>query len=282
MTDFVDRRTFLGLSAGALAATDAAAIAGAQVKLGRVHPPLVDPADPAIRADMERVKVGDRSIDAYVAHPRGAGRDTPSVVMTMHIWGVDTSMRDAARRLAKAGYAAIVPNLFQLNDAQPPSGDGATDYRVFGEFSQKLDAAQIDAALQAAAADIHGAFPQGKTGIGGFCMGGAIALRTAVKHPQTYAAAAIFYGKVEGVDPKSMAVPMVGSYGAKDPSIPADGVRAFAGALTVPHDIKVYDDAAHAFFDDQRSSYVADAAADAWSRTIAFLSKYLGGPARMT
>lgn len=275
MGNTVDRRTFVGLGAGAAVAPAAIASALAQTVLGKPHPPLVTENDPAIRTTTAKIAAGSRSISAYVAHPANGPASTPSIVLSMHIWGVDTSMRDTARRLAKAGYAAIVPNLFELNDEQPPSGDGAQDYRTFGAFAQKLDAAQVDVALQAAAADVKSAFSQGKQAVWGFCMGGTTALKQAVRHPETYSAAAIWYGKVAGVDPKTLKVAMVGNYGGKDTSIPADGVRAFADALTVPHDVKIYPEAGHAFFDDQRASYVDSAAGDAWQRTMAFLGKYL-------
>jgi carboxymethylenebutenolidase len=71
-------------------------------------------------------------------------------------------------------------------------------------------------------------------------------------------------------------MPVWGSYGARDTSIPADGVRAFAAALTVPNDVKIYPEAGHAFFDDQRAAYVATAAADAWTRLLAFAGAHLG------
>ncbi len=45
--------------------------------------------------------------------------------------------------------------------------------------------------------------------------------------------------------------------------------------LTAPHDVKIYDEAGHAFFDDTRASYVPSAAADAWARTLAWFHKYL-------
>jgi len=106
-------------------------------------------------------------------------------------------------------------------------------------------------------------------------MGGAIALRQAALHPTPFSAVAAFYGNVAGIDPAAVGIPMVGSYGQRDTSIPADAVDAFAKALHVPNDVHEYADAGHAFMDDQRSSYVADAAADAWQRTIAFLTKYL-------
>jgi carboxymethylenebutenolidase len=86
-----------------------------------------------------------------------------------------------------------------------------------------------------------------------------------------------FYGAVETIDPKTISVPWCGSYGARDTSIPADSVRAFAAQLTVPHDLRIYDEAGHAFFDDQRPSYVASAASDAWKRVLVFLRRY-GSP----
>jgi len=72
--------------------------------------------------------------------------------------------------------------------------------------------------------------------------------------------------------------PVCGSFGERDTSIRGDDVRALARklkALGIPNDIKVYAEAGHAFFDDQRASYVASAATDAWMRTLAFFAKYL-------
>jgi carboxymethylenebutenolidase len=41
-------------------------------------------------------------------------------------------------------------------------------------------------------------------------------------------------------------------------------------------EVKIYQDADHAFFNDTRPQvYKADAAADAWQRTIAFLREHL-------
>ena len=98
----------------------------------------------------------------------------------------------------------------------------------------------------------------------------------AIDTDRLFAAVFPFYGSLDGVSPDAVHVPVCGSYGARDTSIPADGVRAFAAALRVPNDIRIYDDAGHAFFDDQRASYVAGAAAGAWKRTLAFVEKYFG------
>ncbi len=58
----------------------------------------------------------------------------------MHVWGVDASIRDIVRRYAKAGFAAIAPDLYARFGA--PNGDGATDYTIFRPYSQKLDRQQ--------------------------------------------------------------------------------------------------------------------------------------------
>lgn len=106
-------------------------------------------------------------------------------------------------------------------------------------------------------------------------MGGAIALRQAIDNADVFSADAAWYGKVADIDPAAIHMPIEGNYGERDTGIPADGVHAFQQELQVPNDIVVYANAGHAFFDDQRSSYVADVAEDAWRRTLAFFTKYL-------
>lgn len=267
------RAAFLGAAAAAAAGTAALGTAFAQTELGKPHPPLVPEDDPAIATDRVQLETAGGAIPAYAAWPRNASASTPGVVVVMHIWGVDTSIRDVVRRLAKAGFSAISPDLYGRLNA--PTGDGATDFSVFRPFAQKLVREQYAGDLRAGAQWIKTRQPAGKTAVLGFCMGGAIALRQTADNASTFAACAPFYGAVAGIDPAAVTMPIVGSYGQRDTSIPADAVHAFAQALRVPNDIVEYADAGHAFFDDQRPSYVADAAQDAWRRTTAFLTKYL-------
>lgn len=241
--------------------------------LGKPHPPLVREDDPRIRvARLSLPSLGGK-VAAYAASPVKPKAHAPGIVVTMHIWGVDESIRDVVRRYAVEGYVAIAPDLYTRQ--HPPSGDGATDYLPFVALAKALVPVQVDADLDAAASWIAAAHPKTKLGLTGFCMGGAIALRQALRTPLAFAADAPFYGKVEGLDPAAIRIPICGSYGERDTGIPADGVRAFAKALKVPSDIVEYPSAGHAFFDDQRASYVPDAADDAWRRTLAFFAKYL-------
>jgi carboxymethylenebutenolidase len=264
------RRFFVGISA---AATVAATTAAGASDAPRSSMPDVPEDDPAIDVQRVTLQAGQTSVPAYAAWPSRAGAPAGSVVVVMHVWGVDKSIRSVVRRLAATGFAAIAPDLYAGMGA--PNGDDVSDYSIFSPFSKRLDRAQEHAEIAAAADWLKAKSAGTKLGIMGFCMGGRIVLNEIAQDGTLFAAAAPFYGAVENVDPKAIATPVCGSYGGRDKGIPADSVRAFAAALTVPHDFRIYDDAGHAFFDEDRPSYVPAAAADAWARTIAFFNKYL-------
>ena len=58
-----------------------------------------------------RIPVGDGTIAGYCARP--AGRSAlPTIVLAHEIWSVHEYFRDLCRRLAKAGYLAVAPDLF--------------------------------------------------------------------------------------------------------------------------------------------------------------------------
>jgi carboxymethylenebutenolidase len=194
----------------------------------------------------------------------------------MHIWGVDASMREIVRRLAVAGYAAICPDLYARFGA--PSGDNNTDFATFRPYAKQLQRPQFVGDLSAAANWLSAKFAGTKTAVLGFCMGGRMAMQAAIDTNRRYAAVLPFYGSFDDVDPAAIEMPWCGSYGARDTSIPADSVTAFVAKLHVPHDVKIYDDAGHAFMDDHRASYVPSAAANAWQRALAFLKQYVGAP----
>ncbi len=269
----LNRRVFVAMSTGATIAATAPALG--QEELGRSHPPLVTENDRAITTQHVLLQGGEQTIGAYAAWPVSAGPRTPSVIVIMHLWGVDAQIRDTVRRLAKAGFAAVAPDLYARFDA--PSGDGVDDYTIFRPYAMRLEREVWLGDVRAAAQWLSGKFPGTKTGIIGFCMGGKLALIAAIEEGELFAVVAPFYGDVAGLDPAALRIPLCGSYGGRDTGIPPEKVRAFAASLTVPNDVRIYDEAGHAFFDDQRASYVASAATDAWTRTLACFNKYLAG-----
>lgn len=269
----LNRRAFVGLATAAGAGAAAVpAFAQTSAPPGGPHPPIAPENDPALTVERVLLDRPGIAVPAYAAWPKNAGPSVGSVVVVMHVWGVDVSIRDVVRRLAEAGFAAIAPDLYARSNA--PSGDGVTDIATFRPHSKQLDRTVYAGDIGASARWLKSKFPATKTGIIGFCMGGRIAMLAAIDNGDAFAAVCPFYGPIEDVDPAAIRMPWCGSYGARDTGIPAASVKAFAAALAVPHDLRIYDAAGHAFMDDQRSAYVASAAADAWARTVAFLKKY--------
>ena len=114
----------------------------------------------------------------------------------------------------------------------------------------------------------------------GFCFGGTYSFALAASDDRVRAAVP-FYGTAPAPDRiAEIACPVLAIYGAHDPALidALPGVRATMAAAGVDFTDHVYPDAAHAFFNDTGSRYRADDAADAWTRTLAFLD----GPPALT
>ena len=209
---------------------------------------------------------------AFVAAPPGSG-PVPGVIMVFEWWGMSEQIKDMARRMAQQGYYTIIPDLYHGKVATTPDEAhelmrGLEDTRVFSE----MDAATAWLRSQKRCANT-------KLGVMGFCMGGGVALRYALRTPGL-GAAVMFYGPPE-TDLEKLAkldAPLQGHFGADDQGITPDRVDAFREALQKagkPADLYVYSGAGHAFMHDGLPSYRADAAKIAWARTLSFLQKHL-------
>ncbi len=128
-------------------------------------------------------------------------------------------------------------------------------------------------ALTSAAAFLRRELPQTrgqKVGSVGFCMGGGLSALLACRDPEL-AAAAIFYGSAPPVDAiPGIRCPVAGFYGALDRRI-TDAVPAFAEAMREAgksFETHVYENAPHAFFNDNRPSYEVRAARDSFARVL--------------
>jgi carboxymethylenebutenolidase len=133
--------------------------------------------------------------------------------------------------------------------------------------------------LRSAVALLHAHPACGERPVGsvGFCLGGNLSAQLACEEPRL-GAAVIFYGSSPDAERVgSIHCPVRGFYGQDDPRI-VGGLPAFDSALSaarVDHELRIYPDTGHAFFNDTRPSYRPEAARDAWSRTLAFFAQTL-------
>lgn len=228
----------------------------------------------AAAASMVHLTTSEGETDAFIAKPPGSG-PVPAIIIVHEWWGMNDQIRDVARRMAQQGYFAIVPDLYHGKVATTPEEAhelvrGLEDTRVFDE----MDAAAAWLHEQKRCENAHLA-------VMGFCVGGGITLRYALRTP-TLAAAVMYYGSPETDSEKlaGLRAPLQGHFGADDQGITSDRVEAFREALKKagkPADIYVYSGAGHAFMHDGAASYRADAAKIAWARTLSFLQKHLKG-----
>jgi carboxymethylenebutenolidase len=227
-----------------------------------------------------KIAVKDGEIPAYRAMPAG-GKNLPTVLVVQEIFGVHEHIRDVCRRLAKAGYLALAPELYARQG--DPSRYTETA-KLMSEIVAKVPDAQVMADLDAAAAWAagHGG-DGGKLGITGFCWGGRVVWMYAAHSPRLKSGVA-WYGPVARAyhpgDKTALDVaasikqPMLGLYGAADGGIPNDTVERMRAALkaagNTASEIILYPDTPHAFHADYRPSYRKEAAEDGWKRLLAW------------
>jgi carboxymethylenebutenolidase len=154
----------------------------------------------AVETDVT-VKTADGSCDAVLFHPAGEGR-WPAVLIWPDIMGLRPAFRDMGRRLAAQGYVVLVPNPFYRSAHAPVIGDNF-DFsnpdqrnRLMGYRAAMTDDG-IDRDAQAYLTFLD-AQPQTakrkKAGVQGYCMGGALAFRTAAAVSGRIAAVGSFHG----------------------------------------------------------------------------------------
>lgn len=229
-----------------------------------------------------RVQVpnGDLVIDAYLAQPDGSG-PFGAIVVFQEIFGVNAHIRDVTERLAKQGYVAIAPALYQRLAPGFEVGYTEADIALGREYKVQTTASELLGDTQATL-DYLKTLPSVRPQFGamGFCFGGHVAYLAATL-PEIKATAS-FYGAgiatlCPGEDqPTLTRTPEISGtlyafFGTIDPLIPLEEVDRIEAELTqhqIAHRIYRYEGADHGFFCDARGSYNAQAAADAWQHVL--------------
>ncbi len=226
----------------------------------------------ALAADGKTVsyKSGDETVQGVLYAPGGNG-PFPALVVIHEWWGLNDWVKDEASKLADEGYVALAVDLYR--------GKVATTPEMAHEIMRGVPEDRAKRDLHAAVEFLKSQPNVKKDRIGsiGWCMGGGYALDVALQEPDL-AATVINYGHLatDTDTLKKINAPILGLFGAQDHGITPDDVHKFEQGLEQlgkKVEIKIYDDAGHAFENpNNKDGYRADDAADAWKRTVAFLA----------
>lgn len=225
----------------------------------------------------------DGPMRLYCCAPDGGA--SRAVIVIQEAFGVNLHIEDVTRRFADEGYQAVAPTLFHR------AGGGTAPYDDFEQVLPLFAGVDDDALLmdvQATLDHLHASgFDDASIGIVGFCMGGRVTFLVGLEH--ALGAAVGFYGGgiVSGRFPQfptlieradELKTPWLGLFGDLDGSIPVEDVetlRARLAELEVPTEVVRFADAEHGFHCDVRPSFNADAATDAWARTLTWFTDLL-------
>jgi len=182
--DEITRRSFVSATVGGIAAAAAGAAAQQQV------------AEKAVA-----IKTPDGTCDAAFIHPASGAH--AAVIIWPDAFGLRPSMREMAKRLAGEGYSVLVPNPF-YRVSKAPQYEDASNVNFAnerGKLNPLMGSINADGAVEKDAPAFVAWLDQQKEvdrrkkiGTQGYCMGGALVVRTAAAVPARIGAGASFHG----------------------------------------------------------------------------------------
>lgn len=214
----------------------------------------------------------------YEPHARG-----PVVIVLHAIFGPGSFERDVGRRLAQAGFATLLPDLFCR---EGPLTEPSFEAALARHSRHNARRAMADIAVMVR----HISETGRPVGVVGFCLGGTYALFAASRLP-LLKASVVYHGfpvntrpspnnpdnPIDEVD--QIQVPVLGFFGETDFVFGPEHVRAYAMAATAggkPVDFTIYPDTGHAFLSFDGQAPTASVSQESWARTLAFFQAHLG------
>jgi carboxymethylenebutenolidase len=230
------------------------------------------------------VKLADGGVlKSWVVYPERAQK--AGVVLVIHdIRGLSDMARALGDQLAQDGFIAIVPDFLS---GKGPNGGGTESLGTeVGKTIQSLTPADVVARLNAAM-EYGKKLPasNGKTGVVGFCWGGARSFGFAAAQPNLDAAV-VFDGDAPGSADSSqettladVKAPVLGLYAGNDARINATlpATQAAMQKLGKSYDVRTYEGAGHGFMFGQGGAGGANlkAAQESWPVVLQFFRKHL-------
>ena len=212
-------------------------------------------------------------VESYLALPT-SGRG-PGVVVVSEWWGLVDHIKSVCDRLAAEGFAALAPDMF--------GGQTTKDAAVASRMKQECDPHESAVKLSGAIGYLlqREEVAGDKVGVAGYCMGGALALLAADKAAGKVAACDAYY-PVIFFDHEFAAIecPVVVRVGTDDELVSVERAEEIAQLVreagSPDVEVRIYDGAGHAFFNDARpEAHDAKAANEAWQDTLRLFRQHL-------
>jgi len=226
-------------------------------------------------------------INAYYARPLGPG-PFPGIVVIHHMPGWDEWYREATRKFAHHGYAALSPNLYFRAGHDTPENVAAKIRAEAGVPDEQ------------AVGDIAGAMRylrslpnnNNKVGVFGTCSGGRHAYLAACRIQGFDAVVDCWGGRVvmpeEALVEKTpvapidltqyLSCPILGLFGEEDTSPSPDQIALHEAELNKygkKFEFYMFKNAGHGFFYHHRPNYRQEQAVEGWKKIFAFLNQNL-------
>ena len=240
------------------------------------------------------ISTHDGVCDTFIAHPDTGAH--PAVILFMDAFGPREYLYQMAQKLASHGYYVLLPNMFYRVKSPPvidipfplkPADMPAAVDQIMAllkTLTPEMAMRDVDALIDFLAAQEN--VLQGKIGTTGYCMGGALSLRTAARHPEKVAAAASFHaGNLASESPDSphlllnkIAAEIYIASADHDKSMPPEQIDRLNTALTTihaKHQSELYNDAIHGFTMADLPAYNAAALERHWENLLPLLARNL-------
>lgn len=233
------------------------------------------------------IKTPDGECDAYFVYPTSGA--APGVIYWPDIFGLRPASRQMGKRLAESGYSVLVVNPFYRTKKAPTAENGgATPIPSLMPLAQTLNETthMTDAKAFVAWLDSQPQVAKNKKiGTQGYCMGGPMAIRTALAAPDRVGAVATFHGARMVTDqpnsPHLQAATTKAQYliaiaQNDDERAPNDktAIKDALAKANVPAEVEVYK-GAHGWCPPDTAVYNQPEAERAWTRLLALYEKAL-------
>lgn len=213
---------------------------------------------------------------AHVARPEQSGPH-PSLLLFQEAFGVNHHIRNVSDRFAAEGYVVIAPELFHRT-ASPGFEGSYTDFPAVMPHLQAITpkTAEMDVRSSYEWLRSNAQVKADEISSVGFCLGGRISFLA--NGTLRLRAAVSFYGG--GIAPglldlaPKLQAPSLLIWGGLDKHITPELRKAVTDALSMHHKTYVnveFSQADHGFFCDERATYEARSARQAWALTLEFL-----------